>query len=85
MLQERDSYRSQLNTYERDVTVTVTAAGQPLNSQQQQQRSRIEALEKTLEGYRDLVDRLEEDLDKTVRGSGNHRDPENAVGPLLVP
>jgi len=83
MLQERDSYRSQLNTYERDVTVTYAGA---LNSQQQQQqRSRMEGLEKTVEGYRELVDRLEEDLEKSVRGSGNHSHPECAVGPLLVP
>jgi predicted translin family RNA/ssDNA-binding protein len=82
MLQERDSYRSQLNTYERDITVTSAGA---LNSQQQQQRSRIEALEKAVEGYRELVERLEEDLEKTVRGSGNHRHSEYVVGPLLVP
>ena len=82
MLQERDSYRSQLNTYERDITVTSAGA---LNSQQQQQRSRIEALEKAVEGYRELVERLEEDLEKTVRGSGNHRHSEYLVGPLLVP
>jgi predicted translin family RNA/ssDNA-binding protein len=82
MLQERDSYRSQLNTYERDVTGTSSGT---LNSPQQQQRSRIEALEKAAEGYRELVERLEEDLEKTVRGSGNHRHPEYVVGPLLVP
>jgi predicted RNase H-like nuclease (RuvC/YqgF family) len=82
MLQERDSYRSQLNTYERDVTVASPGA---LNAQQQQQRSRIEALEKTVEGYRELVERLEEDLEKTVRGSGSHRRSEFVVGPLLVP
>jgi hypothetical protein len=82
MLQERDSYRSQLNTYERDITVTSPGV---LNSQQQQQRSRIEALEKTVEGYRELVERLEEDLEKTVRGSGNDRHSECAFGPLLVP
>ena len=81
MLQERDSYRSQLNTYERDVTVTSVGA---LNSQQQQLRSRIEALEKTVEGYRELVERLEEDLEKTVRGSGNDRHPKCVVGPVLV-
>ena len=82
MSQERDSYRSQLNTYERDITVTSPGA---LNTQQQQQRSRIEALEKAVEGYRELVERLEEDLEKTVRGSGNHRHHEYVVGPLFVP
>jgi len=82
MLQERDSYRSQLNTYERDITVSSPGV---LNSQQQQQRSRIEALEKTVEGYRELVERLEADLEKTVRGSGNRTHPEYVAGPLLVP
>jgi hypothetical protein len=46
-----------------------------LNSQQQQQRSQIDALEKTVEGYRELVERLEGDLEKTVKGSGNHMHP----------
>jgi hypothetical protein len=70
MLQERDSYRSLLDTYEKDLTVTSSGM---LNSQQQQQRSRIDALEKTVEGYRELVERLEGDLEKTMKGSGNYR------------
>jgi hypothetical protein len=82
MLQERDSYRSQVNTYEKDFTATSPVV---LNSQQQQQRSRIVALEKTVEGYRGLVERFEGDLDKTMKGSGNHIHPKYVVGPLLVP
>lgn len=66
--QERDSYRSQLDMYEKELTITSSSGF--LNSQQQQQKSRIEALEKTVEGYRELVDKLEADLEKTVKGSG---------------
>ncbi|XP_021932558.1 mitotic spindle assembly checkpoint protein MAD1 isoform X4 [Zootermopsis nevadensis] len=65
---ERDSYRSQLDMYEKELTVTSSSA--LLNSQQQQQRSRVEALEKTVDGYRDLVMKLEADLEKAVKGSG---------------
>lgn len=82
MLQERDSYRSQLNSYEKDVTAPSPGL---LNSQQQQQRSRIDALEKAVEGYRELVEKLEGDLEKTMKGSGNHTHPKYAVRPLLVP
>jgi hypothetical protein len=77
-----DSSRSQLNTYERDRPVTSAGA---LNYQQQQQRSRTDALEKTVEGYRELVERLEEGLEKTVRGSGNHIHSESVVGTFPVP
>ncbi|XP_021932555.1 mitotic spindle assembly checkpoint protein MAD1 isoform X2 [Zootermopsis nevadensis] len=63
---ERDSYRSQLDMYEKELTVTSSSA--LLNSQQQQQRSRVEALEKTVDGYRDLVMKLEADLEKAVKG-----------------
>lgn len=70
LFQERDSYRSQLDMYEKELTVTSSSA--LLNSQQQQQRSRVEALEKTVDGYRDLVMKLEADLEKAVKGSGRH-------------
>ena len=82
ILQERDSYRSQLNTYEKDITGTSPGA---LNLQQQQQRSRIDALEKTVEGYRELVERLEGELEKTMRGSGKHRRLKYVFGSLVVP
>ncbi|XP_069687893.1 mitotic spindle assembly checkpoint protein MAD1-like [Periplaneta americana] len=65
---ERDSYRSQLDLYEKELTVTSTSA--LLTSQQQQQKSRIEALEKTVEGYRELAEKLESDLEKASKGSG---------------
>jgi hypothetical protein len=56
--------------YEKDLTITSSSG--LLNSQQQQQKSRIEVLEKTVEGYRELVEKLEADLGKTVEGSGKH-------------
>jgi hypothetical protein len=70
MLQERDSYQSQLDMYEKELTVTSSAGF--LNSQHQQQKSRTEALEKTVEGYRELVEKLEADQEKTGKGSVNH-------------
>jgi TRAP-type C4-dicarboxylate transport system substrate-binding protein len=54
--------------YEKELTMTSSAF---LNSQQQQQRLQIEAMEKTVQGYRELVERLEADLEKAVKGSGN--------------
>jgi hypothetical protein len=56
--------------YEKELTITSSTA--LLNSQQQQQRSRMESLEKTVEGYRELVERLEADLENAVKGLGNH-------------
>jgi len=61
MLQERDNYWSLL-----DMCPGV------LNSQQQEQRSQIDALEKIVEGYCELVESLEGYLEKAVKGSGNH-------------
>lgn len=60
---ERDSYRLQLDSYERDLTVTLTPqSGTPTANQQQTQRERIESLERILEGYRDMISKLENDL-----------------------
>ena len=61
MLQERNTYWSLVDTY-----------GGVLNSQQQELRSQIDTLEKTVEGYCELVESLEGDLEKAVKGSGNH-------------
>jgi len=60
MLQERDTYWSLLDT-----------CPGVLNSQQQEQRSQIDTLEKIVEEYCELVDRSEGDLEKAVKGSGN--------------
>lgn len=58
---ERDSYRLQLDSYERDLTMVAntTLGGSNLI---QSQKERIENLEKMVEGYRDMVARLENDL-----------------------
>jgi hypothetical protein len=56
--------------YEKELTVTLSPG--ILNSQQQQQKSRIETLEKIVEGYRELVEKLEADVGKTVKSSGKH-------------
>jgi hypothetical protein len=55
--------------YEKELTITSSSGF--VNSQQQQ-KSRIETLEKTVEGYRELVEKLEADLEKTVKGSGRN-------------
>ncbi|KAJ9582287.1 hypothetical protein L9F63_003416, partial [Diploptera punctata] len=66
---ERDSYRSQLDMYEKDLTLTSS----PVLLTTQQQRSRIETLEKTVEGYRELVERLEGEQNKNSRVSGGNQ------------
>ncbi|XP_057330700.1 mitotic spindle assembly checkpoint protein MAD1 isoform X1 [Microplitis mediator] len=59
---ERDSYRQQLDLYEKEMTVDTNNVV----------NERIPALERALEGYRDLVSKLEADLDNvdsmTTRG-----------------
>lgn len=60
---ERDSYRLQLDSYERDLTVTLTPQlGTQAANQQQSQKERIESLERILESYRDMIAKLENDL-----------------------
>ncbi|XP_023016891.2 mitotic arrest-deficient 1 [Leptinotarsa decemlineata] len=61
---ERDSYRLQLDSYERDLTMyaNTTTMGGSGASQIQSQKERIENLEKIVEGYRDLISKLETDL-----------------------
>ncbi|KAJ8972305.1 hypothetical protein NQ314_000220 [Rhamnusium bicolor] len=61
---ERDSYRLQLDSYEKDLTlcaITTTSSGSGPN-QLQAQKERIENLERIVEGYRDMVNKLENDL-----------------------
>lgn len=63
---ERDSYRLQLDSYERDLTMVANNSGQGELSggmmMQQSQKERIDNLEKVVEGYRDLLAKLENDL-----------------------
>lgn len=60
---ERDSYRLQLDSYERDLTMVASngdiGGGVMM---QQSQKERIDNLEKVVEGYRDLLAKLENDL-----------------------
>lgn len=61
---ERDSYRMQLDSYERDMTVCLNLAssGSSGANQQQTQRERIVSLEGMLDNYRDMVQKLETEL-----------------------
>ncbi|XP_018579293.1 mitotic spindle assembly checkpoint protein MAD1-like [Anoplophora glabripennis] len=61
---ERDSYRLQLDSYEKDLTMCVntTATGGSTSNQIQAQKDRIENLERMVDGYRDMVTKLENDL-----------------------
>lgn len=72
VIRERDSYRLQLDSYERDLTVCLVPAssGAPgVANQQQTQRERIENLERIVEGYRDMVTKLENDIQKLEPGT----------------
>lgn len=68
---ERDSYRLQLDSYERDLTVCLNPSGSGAQggNQQQTQRERIENLERIVDGYRDMVTKLENDLQKLEPGA----------------
>lgn len=61
---ERDSYRLQLDSYEKDLTMNPLSIGtsNALN-QLQSQKKRIDTLEKNVTEYRDLVSKLEMDLE----------------------
>ncbi|KAK3912120.1 Mitotic spindle assembly checkpoint protein MAD1 [Frankliniella fusca] len=63
---ERNSYREQLDAYEKELTVAVS------NQQQQTLKPRIEALEKSLEGYRELAENLEADLVSALGQGGSN-------------
>ncbi|KAG5897303.1 hypothetical protein JTB14_011466 [Gonioctena quinquepunctata] len=61
---ERDSYRLQLDSYERDLTMyaNTTTTGGSSATQMHSQKERIDNLEHIVEGYRDMVSKLETDL-----------------------
>ncbi|GJQ76194.1 hypothetical protein Trydic_g1937 [Trypoxylus dichotomus] len=61
---ERDSYRKQLDSYEKDLTICMapSSSAQPGTNQIQTQKERIDNLEKVIDGYREMVNKLEHDL-----------------------
>lgn len=59
---ERDSYRLQLDSYERDLTIMDATNDTPGAKLIQSQKERIDNLEKVVDGYRDMVAKLENDL-----------------------
>nr|XP_022911768.1 mitotic spindle assembly checkpoint protein MAD1 [Onthophagus taurus] len=63
---ERDSYRKQLDSYEKDLTICMTPASsaQPGAGQFQSQKERIDNLEQIVDGYKELIAKLESDLQK---------------------
>lgn len=58
---ERDSYRQQLDSYEKDLTMNANITTGSLN-ELQSQKTRIANLEKICEEYRDLINKYENDL-----------------------
>lgn len=56
---ERDSYRQQLDLYEKEMTIDSSNA----------MLERVPALERAIEGYRELISKLEADLESAESGS----------------
>ncbi|KAJ8675991.1 hypothetical protein QAD02_011777 [Eretmocerus hayati] len=65
---ERDSYRQQLDTYEKEITGYINNETPNLINE------RVPALERAIEGYRELVAKLESDLEAV---DGKHQKEEN--------
>lgn len=65
---ERDSYRKQLDSYEKDLTICMNPAStaQPGNNQLMIQKERIDNLEKVVDGYREMVAKLENELESVT-------------------
>ncbi|XP_063704514.1 mitotic spindle assembly checkpoint protein MAD1 [Culicoides brevitarsis] len=57
---ERDAYKQLLDNYEKDLTISSASS---LNAPDSQTRLRIDNLEKTLAGYKDVCARLEQELE----------------------
>lgn len=68
-IKERDSYRQQLDLYEKDLTVTGLSNESTSNEICTQMKERIKTLEESLEEYRKHVDILEGQL-KECREEG---------------
>ena len=65
---ERDSYRKQLDSYEKDLTICMNPAStaQPGSNQLLIQKERIDSLEKVVDGYREMVAKLENELESAT-------------------
>lgn len=61
---ERDSYRLQLDAYEKDLTVNLASGASNAAAQMAAHKERIDNLEKIVEGYRDMTSNLEAELKK---------------------
>ncbi|CAH1126285.1 unnamed protein product [Ceutorhynchus assimilis] len=59
---ERNSYRLQLDSYERDLTMVADTSTMGNSNLIQSQKERIDNLEKVIDDYRDMVAKLENDL-----------------------
>ncbi|XP_077293998.1 mitotic spindle assembly checkpoint protein MAD1-like [Arctopsyche grandis] len=59
---ERDSYRQQLDCYEKELTVMGNIGTTDNQHSAALMNSRVDILEKSLQGYRELVAKLEEDI-----------------------
>uniref|UniRef100_A0A1B0AKS3 Uncharacterized protein n=1 Tax=Glossina palpalis gambiensis TaxID=67801 RepID=A0A1B0AKS3_9MUSC len=58
---ERDCYKQLLENFEKDLTISNSGVGDP-GSTETQLRCRVEMLEKTLMGYKDMCNNLEKEL-----------------------
>lgn len=56
---ERDAYKQLLDNYEKDLTISATGA----NNQDVSLRFKVESLEKSINGYKELCAKMEEELE----------------------
>lgn len=62
LARERDSYRLQLDSYEKDLTICMNPSNTTTTIMTQNQNELIKNLEKIIQEYRDLNSKLENDL-----------------------
>ncbi|XP_037898365.1 mitotic spindle assembly checkpoint protein MAD1, partial [Glossina fuscipes] len=76
---ERDCYKQLLENFEKDLTISNSGVGDP-GSTETQLRCRVEMLEKTLMGYKDMCNNLEKELhiNKNLKAS-------EASGESIIP
>jgi len=59
VVRERDAYKQLLDNYEKDLTISATSG----NNQESNLRFKIESLEKSITGYKDLCEKMEKELE----------------------